>query len=407
MFPYIRQIKVNDCFTFQNFKILSELPDRFKHIIITGKNGSGKTTILNRTGFLLQQSESGVNIQEKVRALKSNIAKNPKDRAVSQWQEELKNFSDVELEFFNEQNQLGLSDNAYNYFRQNRGNYIFSFFRAYRKVRLRDVRTVTRETDFLSRLNNSSDTESFSRQFKQYMVNKKVYEAFDHMNNRTDSANRNRIFFESLTETLRTVFRDRNLSLEFMQENFEFLIKTGDGRKVTFNQLSDGFSAFLSILTDLFMRADLIRKQRNDFRLDPEGIVLIDEPETHSHIEMQYETLPLLESLFPNIQLIIATHSPAIISSLKNAVVHDLTSKKEVSDWVTSGSFSELMITHFGLDSEFSPVADKIIEDFREAYSEKDDEKMTDLMERHKDCLTPSLTLEIESRIAELKGKEE
>jgi len=406
MFPYIRQIKVNDCFTFQNFKILSELPDRFKHIIITGKNGSGKTTILDRIGFLLQQSEAGVDIRQQAQIIKGQIEKYPKDQAVSQWRKELKNFSDVELEFFNEQNQPGLSDSAYNYFRQNRGNYIFSFFRAHRKVRLQDVQTVTKETDFLSQLNTSSDTESFSRQFKQYMVNKKVYEAFDQMNNRTDSANRNRIFFENLTEILRTVFRDRNLSLEFMQENFEFLIKTGDGRKMTFNQLSDGFSAFLSILTDLFMRTDLIRKQNSDFRLDPEGIVLIDEPETHSHIEMQYETLPLLNSFFPNIQLIIATHSPAIISSLKNAVVHDLTSKNEVSGWVTSGSFSELMITHFGLDSEFSPVADKIIEDFRKAYSEKDDGKMTDLMEKHKDYLTPSLTLEIESRIAELKGKE-
>jgi len=97
--------------------------------------------------------------------------------------------------------------------------------------------------------------------------------------------------------------------------------------------------------------------------------------------EMQYEILPLLDNLFPNIQLIIATHSPAIILSLKNAIVHDLTSKNEVSNWITSSSFSELMITHFGLDNEFSPVADKIIEAFGEAYSEKNDEKMIDLME--------------------------
>ncbi|HHC23843.1 MAG TPA: hypothetical protein ENK58_00300 [Desulfobacterales bacterium] len=88
-----------------------------------------------------------------------------------------------------------------------------------------------------------------------------------------------------------------------------------------------------------------------------------------------------MDNLFPNIQLIVATHSPAIISSLKNAVVHDLTSKNEVSNWITSSSFSELMITHFGLDNEFSPVADKIIEAFKEAYSEKNDEKMADFVE--------------------------
>ena len=85
MFPYIRQIKVNDCFTFQNFKILSTPPDRFKHIIITGKNGSGKTTILDRVGFLLQQSEAGTDIRERTEALENKIAENPKDQALSQW----------------------------------------------------------------------------------------------------------------------------------------------------------------------------------------------------------------------------------------------------------------------------------------------------------------------------------
>ncbi len=217
----------------------------------------------------------------------------------------MKNFNDVELEFFNDQNQLGLSGNAYNYFKQNKGNYIFSFFQAHRKVQLQDVQTVINETHFLKQLNQSSNTENFISQFKQYLVNKKVFEAFDYMNSKTDSANQNKIFFENLTKTMRNVFKDQGLSLEFIQENFEFFIKMSDGRKVTFNQLSEGFSAFLSILMELFMKTDLIRKQNNDFKLNPEGIVLVYEPDTHCHIEMQYEILPLLDNLFPNIQLII------------------------------------------------------------------------------------------------------
>ncbi len=171
MFPYIRQIKVNDCFTFQNFKILDELPDKFRHIILTGKNGSGKTTILNRIGFLLQQSESGTNMQQEVQDLKSTIANNPKHPHISQWQMLLKNYNDVELKFFNDRNQSGLSGNAYNNFRQNKGNYIFSFFQAHRKVQLTDVLTVIKETHFLNRLNELSNTEDFISLFKQYIVN--------------------------------------------------------------------------------------------------------------------------------------------------------------------------------------------------------------------------------------------
>ena len=56
MFPYIKQIKVNDCYAYQNFSIPHEPLDTYRHIILTGKNGSGKTTILNRVAFLLEQA---------------------------------------------------------------------------------------------------------------------------------------------------------------------------------------------------------------------------------------------------------------------------------------------------------------------------------------------------------------
>ena len=53
MFPYIKQIKVNDCFTYQDFSVPKEELKTMKHIVLTGKNGSGKTTILNRIAYIL------------------------------------------------------------------------------------------------------------------------------------------------------------------------------------------------------------------------------------------------------------------------------------------------------------------------------------------------------------------
>jgi len=404
MFPYIRKIKVKDCFTYKNFSILNDMPERFKHIILTGKNGSGKTTILNRIYFLVATFFYDTPFRQ-VQALQSKIGAFPNDKLMDRWQTQLKELNNIELLFFHH-NQSNFSDIAYDYLKRNNGNYIFSFFQAHRKVSLADVQTVTKESDFINQLNDPQKKEHFVTLFKQYLVNKKVYEAFDYMDHKSETQNQNNIFFQNLTETLRTVLKDKELILEFEKENFEFYVKMGDGRKVTFNQLSDGFSAFMSILLELFIRTDLIRKKRNDFTLNPEGIILIDEPETHFHIEMQYEILPLLNHFFPNIQLIVATHSPAIISSIKNAVIYDLTTKREVSSGIASSSFSDLMVTHFGLENEFSPVADKIIEDFKKAYSEKNETKMVALMDEYKDYLSPSLNLEIEYRIAELKGRE-
>lgn len=405
MFPYIRQIKVNDCFTYQNFEILKELPDSFKHIILTGKNGSGKTTILNRIGFLLQSAENGQNIDQQIRSLSQQIAQNPKHENRKQWETNLKQYKDVELDFFNDTNQLGLSGQGYNYLKANKGSFIFSFFRAHRKVNLQEVQTVTKETDFVTQLNQSRNSENFIRQFKQYIVNKKVYEAFDYMKSKNDSISQSKKFFDNLTEILRVIFKDKKLELEFVQESFEFYLNLGDQRRVTFNQLSEGFSAFLSILMDLLMRVDLLRKQIGDYSLNPPGIVLIDEPETHFHIEMQYEILPLLTALFPNIQLIIATHSPAIISSLEHALVFDLSSKSNVSNWVLGSSYSELMVTHFGLENEFGPKADKLLEELNSAYSKSNLGKLKELLTEYEEILTTSLRLEIESKIIEIESK--
>ena len=45
-FPYIKSLYVNDCYAYRDFNI--ELHDYkpFSHLILTGKNGSGKSTIL-------------------------------------------------------------------------------------------------------------------------------------------------------------------------------------------------------------------------------------------------------------------------------------------------------------------------------------------------------------------------
>lgn len=405
MFPYIRQIKVNDCYTYQGFNVLDEVPDTFKHIILTGKNGSGKTTILNRIDFLLQSAEQGQDVGVNIFSIKRHARLPRTHQDTYQKDIQTKQYIDVELDFFNEKNQADFSYQAYPFFKNKRGMYIFSFFKAHRKVNLQDVQTVTKETDFIHQLNQSSNTEGFITKFKQYLVNKKVYEAFDYMNAKDETSNESKVFFDKLTEILRTIFKDEKLKLEFIQESFEFYLILSDGRKMTFNQLSEGFSAFLSILMDLMMRVDLIRKNLKDFTIDPAGIVLIDEPETHFHLEMQYEILPLLTSLFPNIQFIIATHSPAIISSLKDAKVFDLSSKSNVENWVLGSSYSELMVKHFGLKNEFSPVVNKLLKELDLIYKEGDVEKMKALFNKYEDILTISLKLELESRIIELESK--
>lgn len=53
-----------------------------------------------------------------------------------------------------------------------------------------------------------------------------------------------------------------------------------------------------------------------------EFVVTFDEPENHLHPSMQKTFLPNIMSAFPNAQLIVVTHSPFIISAMKDSYVY-------------------------------------------------------------------------------------
>lgn len=396
-FPYVKQIHVNDCYTYQNFDVPTNALTEFKHIILTGKNGTGKTTILNAIAFQISELPKSPNRQEKIELL-NNIRSGSRKSTT--------NYIEVDrmMSLYNALDLFYSNNTAVDHL--TRGDqYIHSYFRAHRKVNLDIVSSVSVEDEFIKNLKRQNDPDQFVAKFKQYLVNKKVYEAFDYMEDNNANVNQNKQFFNNLTDILRKVFEDDKLELIFVKENFDFEMLLDDGRKITFNQLSEGFSAFISILMDLLMRVDLIRKEKGNYSYDPPGIVLIDEPETHFHIGMQYQILPLLTELFPRIQFIVATHSPAVISSIKNAVVYDLTSKKEVAGWQAGSSYSELMVKHFGLENEFSPVADAIIQEVNNAVNERNPDKLREIIMANEKYMTPSLKFEIENQIIAIESK--
>jgi len=53
-------------------------------------------------------------------------------------------------------------------------------------------------------------------------------------------------------------------------------------------------------------------------------VVTFDEPENHLHPSLQRSLLPTLVNTFPDVQFIVATHSPFVVSSLKDSSVYVL-----------------------------------------------------------------------------------
>lgn len=74
-----------------------------------------------------------------------------------------------------------------------------------------------------------------------------------------------------------------------------------------------GYKRLLSIVFDIAYRAFILNKGRSE----PKGIVMIDEIELHLHPTLQQEVLQRFTNTFPNIQFIVTTHSPLVISNFK------------------------------------------------------------------------------------------
>jgi ABC-type cobalamin/Fe3+-siderophores transport system ATPase subunit len=59
-FPYITAIHVNDCYAYQNFDITLNDDKPFSHLVLTGKNGSGKSTILRGINGWIWNFQQGI-----------------------------------------------------------------------------------------------------------------------------------------------------------------------------------------------------------------------------------------------------------------------------------------------------------------------------------------------------------
>ena len=84
---------------------------------------------------------------------------------------------------------------------------------------------------------------------------------------------------------LQSIFDDDQLKLKFNDETFQFSIHESNREPFDFNTMSRGYAAILDIINDLIMRMEAKSGLRTNFEM--EGVVLIDEIETHLHLELQ------------------------------------------------------------------------------------------------------------------------
>lgn len=81
--------------------------------------------------------------------------------------------------------------------------------------------------------------------------------------------------------------------------------------------LSDGIRNMIGMVADLAFRATKLNPQLGGVAaLETPGVVLIDEVDMHLHPEWQQVVLQSLTSAFPQVQFIVTTHSPQVLTTV-------------------------------------------------------------------------------------------
>lgn len=96
-----------------------------------------------------------------------------------------------------------------------------------------------------------------------------------------------------------------------------------DGKVLNVEQLSQGEKLTMALVGDIARRLAIMNPAMKN-PLQGSGIVLIDEAELHLHPKWQRNLVGGLKDTFPNIQFIITTHSPLLISDEKDLLCYSL-----------------------------------------------------------------------------------
>lgn len=331
--------------------------EKRKHLILTGKNGSGKTSVLDSLAvffdFLVGSNfYSREELQENINILSSNLPNGTTEEnkryvqrnneSIAVWEKEMRHWTEGAV----------TSCSSFATLREKYadGQFILAYYKADRLSKVEVSSTIENiQLKDKYQLNETPGTK-----LVKYMVGMKATQAFALQKKDTGRAAEIEEWFSRFEGILKKVFDDSSLRLDFNIDNFQFHILQDNREPFDFNTMSSGYSAVFDIINDLMMRME---RKKN---YSTEGIVLIDEIETHLHLELQRVILPFLTELFPNIQFIVTTHSPFVLNSIDNAVIYDLETQKLVEDGLANYPYDGIVEGYFHADKLSSDLRAKV-----------------------------------------------
>ncbi|MDL2259628.1 AAA family ATPase [Deltaproteobacteria bacterium OttesenSCG-928-K17] len=325
----------------ENYRCFSDLKVNFggQLAVLVGVNGSGKTAILDALALFLQMYAENFIHYPKALGLPSSSLKMgqsniclscriAEDRLLSPTNR--RNYFDATLKLEknvmnDEYLKIDVNNNNFNvlgdFYKKNNIQDYFPICVYYTSKRVLDAserKTESKSNKMYAYGNAFSPQIDFSSALA-WFISKASEEALEGQRRKN---------LEYKISELTAVRRAVALALgrygePFVAETPPKLFIAPEGQPTEFyriEQLSDGYRTMLALVMDLARRMAIANDHMalNDDQaiLRSPGVVLIDEVELHLHPSWQQTVLPRLMDIFPNVQFIVTTHSPQVLTSI-------------------------------------------------------------------------------------------
>lgn len=171
--------------------------------------------------------------------------------------------------------------------------------------------------------------------------------------------------YEGFIDILKTVLPPK-LGFKSLSIRIPEVILETDSGEFSIDAVSGGIASIIDLAWQIYMFDET----------DKPFIVSFDEPENHLHPEMQKTLLPNFLKAFPNVQFIVASHNPFIISSVNDSNVYALiyNDKNKVTSELLenvekSGTANEILRQVLGIETTTPDWVDDRISELLKKYS--------------------------------------
>ena len=297
------------------------------NLIITGGNGSGKTSFLRsayeKTVLLIVKKKQAdlPNLKRNLKILEQVLDKSTK--GTTQYDKAATSIKRVQSEIYDIDNGLRLiiPDNIDFSVKYDDRQAVVLYFEDKRLSEITQAKTAQGLQTEIEENRKAAYNQNVGNNLEQHLLNLKTRRSLA-ITEDNDQALANTIdtWFNEFEKNLKHLFEDDSVQLIFNPDNNKFSIQQNDKPLYTFQTLSAGYRAIFDVYADLLMRTKY-------FSISPtalEGVVFIDEIDSHLHISLQRLILPFFTESFPKVQFIVTTHSPFVLMSKRNTTVFDL-----------------------------------------------------------------------------------